>query len=193
MESSSLGFIRLLAARILFAVEDGFEIIAKGEPDGDTFMFETLGQGLQQVRFQMSTGSGGSPGSWVAFNPQPEPPAGFQNAMGFDFQFSSFSPAFLTVDVLDDGVEPLVFELIAQADADRDGDVDGEDLNSWLASFGNGLGGDFDQNGRTDGGDFLLWQRQLTGPMGFATVPEPSALLLVVGSAGLFLLRRQFG
>jgi hypothetical protein len=81
--------------------------------------------------------------------------------------------------------------LIAQSDADRDGDVDGGDLNSWLASFGNGLGGDFDQNGRTDGGDFLLWQRQLTGLVGFSAVPEPSALLLAVGSAGLFLLRRQ--
>jgi len=63
------------------------------------------------------------------------------------------------------------------ADFDGDGDVDGFDLThptlGWETRFGNGL----------DGGDFLLWQRQLgsgVASVSAATVPEPTTIALVL-------------
>jgi hypothetical protein len=78
------------------------------------------------------------------------------------------------------------------ADFNEDGHVDGADLLRWKQSFGsqsNSLG-DADGDLDADGTDFLLWQRQLTGPGVITTnapVPEPSgwALALVAAAAGI--------
>jgi hypothetical protein len=68
------------------------------------------------------------------------------------------------------------------ADFNNDGVVTGADLPTIRSNFGSTTGlfanGDLDANGRTDGGDFLLWQRQL-GTLTLSTpaataVPEPA-------------------
>lgn len=182
-------------AQIIFAVPEEFTILAEGEPSGDSFAFQTLGQGVQDVQFNMFTDSGGTPapGSWVAFNPQPEPPAGWIG-MGFNFQFTSNSPATLLIQILDDGVESLSFELIAAADFNSDGDVDQGDLKTWQDNFGSSAAGDANLNGLTDGDDYLIWQRQYTGAEGIATIPEPSSLAtLLSGLTALLLIRKRKG
>jgi MYXO-CTERM domain-containing protein len=58
------------------------------------------------------------------------------------------------------------------------------DLNSfWKPSFGVNAGGDADGDGDTDGGDFLIWQRELGANLSpaaasAAAVPEPGCGLL---------------
>jgi hypothetical protein len=48
-------------------------------------------------------------------------------------------------------------------DYDRNGVVDGRDLDVWRQQFGStqGLNADGDQDGDVDGHDFLIWQRNL--------------------------------
>ncbi len=75
-------------------------------------------------------------------------------------------------------------------DFEEDGDVDGMDLVIWQNNFRLNAAGDADNDLDTDGRDFLIWQRNYTGPLLTATsvaVPEPSAIMLLVGSvlAGL--------
>jgi hypothetical protein len=60
--------------------------------------------------------------------------------------------------------------------------VDDSDLAQWADDLGVGGGSDADGNLRTDGADFLAWQRQLgTAASGGAAagVPEPGRLPLV--------------
>jgi hypothetical protein len=67
-------------------------------------------------------------------------------------------------------------------DFDGDGDVDGNDLADWQASYGLDGGGDADDDGDSDGRDFLIWQRNYTGPGTITafSVPEPTSLLVVI-------------
>lgn len=85
--------------------------------------------------------------------------------------------------------------VFAAADFDKDGDVDATDLNTWKGAFGVNLNGDANGDGRTDGNDFLVWQRQYTGALATATaaaVPEPtSAMLLAGAAAGLAVAARR--
>lgn len=74
-------------------------------------------------------------------------------------------------------------------DFDYDGDVDGEDLETWQASYGANSGasmnnGDADGDGDVDGRDYLAWQRNYQSPTTppITSVPEPGTLL-----AGLIL------
>lgn len=89
--------------------------------------------------------------------------------------------------------------MFASADFDEDGDVDAADLATWKGAFGVNLNGDANGDGRTDGSDFLVWQREYTGAnatAAAAAVPEPSsAALLAVASAGIALVagRRRKG
>lgn len=81
----------------------------------------------------------------------------------------------------------------ASADFNQDGFVNGVDLAAWKAAFGTNAGGDADGDGDSDGNDFLLWQRQYTGPNGVAAagaVPEPGSLaLLTFAAAGVACVR----
>lgn len=86
--------------------------------------------------------------------------------------------------------------LPAQGDFDYDGDVDGEDLAAWQASFGLSAGaamsaGDADGDGDVDGRDYLVWQRnhQPTSAPELAAVPEPAGLTIVSLLAMMALTR----
>lgn len=70
-----------------------------------------------------------------------------------------------------------------EADFDRDGDVDGNDLLAWRGGFGTQAGaqkgnGDFDNDGDVDGADFLGWQANLGSGSGCnaTAIPEPGSL-----------------
>ncbi|HYO24392.1 MAG TPA: hypothetical protein VEQ85_05525, partial [Lacipirellulaceae bacterium] len=84
-----------------------------------------------------------------------------------------------------------------EADFDNDLDVDGQDLQVWKSAFGQTPLGDANGDGRTDGSDFVIWQRELgndgTPAVGAAAaVPEPaSAALLVCGLAAAAWSRRR--
>ena len=76
---------------------------------------------------------------------------------------------------------PSMATEFADADFDRDGDVDGADLAAWRGAYGKNSAGDTDSDGDTDGADFLTWQRQFTGAGALSqslVVPEPSVSLL---------------
>lgn len=86
--------------------------------------------------------------------------------------------------------------VIADADFDESGRVDGADLLAWQAGYGTGTShadGDADDDGDVDGTDRLAWRQQYgllaaAMPMG-ANVPEPSglaaiALGIAIGGAG---------
>jgi hypothetical protein len=86
------------------------------------------------------------------------------------------------------------------ADFDKNGVVDGEDLDVWQDNYGqvNGrpyLLGDADGDGATDGRDFLIWQQQYGAEnsvvetwVASLVVPEPATLLilalLLIGTGG---------
>lgn len=87
----------------------------------------------------------------------------------------------------DYGVDRVVVEVSSplSADFDGDGDVDVDDLDQWELSYAMDSLGDANGDGITDGLDFLLLQQQYTGDLSLplsavsATVPEPSALILL--------------
>jgi hypothetical protein len=76
---------------------------------------------------------------------------------------------------------------LAPADLNRNGRVDKFDLSLWKMRFGSS-GADVDDDGDSDGSDFLLWQRSL----GFSSTPStlpapepPTEILTVAACAGL--------
>jgi hypothetical protein len=84
----------------------------------------------------------------------------------------------------------------ASADFDNSGSVDANDLTRWKSGFGAGgshTQGDADGDGDVDGGDFLIWQRQLGGPppavVSATATPEPSGTVLMA-LAAMCLWRR---
>jgi hypothetical protein len=82
-------------------------------------------------------------------------------------------------------------------DFDGNGQVNGADLAQWKGDFGvNGLS-DANNDGDSDGADFLIWQRNLgTGvPVNAAAtpVPEPASFALVVAIGVLWGSRRFAG
>ena len=81
------------------------------------------------------------------------------------------------------------------ADFNKDGMVNGVDLTTWKSAFGVSNLGDADGDGDSDGADFLVWQRQYTGPnatAAAAAVPEPvSAAMAVAGIGGINMAIRR--
>ena len=78
---------------------------------------------------------------------------------------------------------------ISPGDADRDGDVDGDDLGTLAYNYTGPMGmgktweeGDFNRDGSVDAGDLGILAYYYTGPL---AVPEPATLaLLAVGMVG---------
>ncbi|HMO84897.1 MAG TPA: hypothetical protein PKC18_08270, partial [Lacipirellulaceae bacterium] len=73
----------------------------------------------------------------------------------------------------------LITAVRLQADFDDSLFVDGDDLAIWQAAYGTTPDGDANSDGRTDGADFLIWQRELGSgitpiAVNFAGVPEPA-------------------
>lgn len=101
-------------------------------------------------------------------------------AAGLDW-FVNYSPYSVSLDV------------VASADFNNDGSVDGDDLLIWKNNFGRldavRTNGDADGNRIVDGNDFLRWQRQvqatIQGNASHTHVPEPSALTIACAFAGL--------
>lgn len=78
---------------------------------------------------------------------------------------------------------PLAHLPTYAADFDLDGDVDHNDLTQWEASYSVDAFGDANEDGISDGQDFLIWQRQTGSGAGVvptvAVVPEPSSVVLL--------------
>jgi hypothetical protein len=106
--------------RILFGVcnVDPLCINATGEPAEGQYEFEVTDSAAGKVFdvcFEMGTDSGGLTTDWYGFNPQPEPPGLDQAAaIGFDFQFDSYSRLWLQCQVLDRDADPISFRLIPE-------------------------------------------------------------------------------
>lgn len=72
------------------------------------------------------------------------------------------------------------------ADFNQDGFVNDVDLNTWKGAFGISDAGDANNDDRTDGSDFLIWQRQFgalppaiaASAPATAAVPEPTTLAI---------------
>lgn len=80
-----------------------------------------------------------------------------------------------------DGIAIAAVDLVG----DYNGDfiVDGDDLAAWELAFGTSDGADADDDGDSDGADFLAWQRSLGNGVSSIvpaaeTVPEPGGLIL---------------
>jgi peptidyl-prolyl cis-trans isomerase A (cyclophilin A) len=82
-------------------------------------------------------------------------------------------------------------------DFDRNGTVNGADLDILRANHGLASGafldkGDADMDGDVDGGDFLVWQRNVgTSVTPVAPVPEPAAAGLAILAVAAILARRR--
>lgn len=84
---------------------------------------------------------------------------------------------------------------LAEADFNSDTFVDGTDLGVWETGYGMGTGatrsdGDATGDGAVTGADFLVWQRQFTGPSAVvptvSAIPEPTTAAIVL-SAWVFV------
>ncbi len=80
------------------------------------------------------------------------------------------------------------------SDFDGDGNVDTDDLADWQAAYGPNSGGDANSDGDTDGADYLVWQREFTGPSGLqaATIPEPTSATLMLAFLTIGVLNRRY-
>lgn len=81
---------------------------------------------------------------------------------------------------------PSLSEGGVPGDFDNDQDVDADDLADWRTAFGETAVGDADGDADSDGNDFLIWQRNLTGPLAaqaVSAVPEPASAALLAGAA----------
>lgn len=89
----------------------------------------------------------------------------------------------------------LVADDTYEADFDRDGNVDGDDLALWRTAYGINNYADANNDGMSDGADFLVWQRQYGFGMPVAmaaAIPEPtSATLMFAAAAAATTTRRR--
>jgi hypothetical protein len=85
---------------------------------------------------------------------------------------------------------------VMHGDFNHDGFVDANDLDEWRTMFGQtgaGLLADGDANGSVDGGDFLVWQRNLgSSAAPTVAVPEPSSAVILAFAAAALILPIRF-
>ncbi len=94
----------------------------------------------------------------------------------------------LAIDVLNADLGGTPLAKLSEAElADL---ADTSPLARWRRAFGRNANGDLDGDGDTDGNDFLQLQRQGSGAAIVAAVPEPGAIVCLLGLCGLFLHRR---
>jgi len=89
-----------------------------------------------------------------------------------DNSYDSVATQVFSSTIIDDDLIP--------GDFNRSGAVDSSDLVVWEAEYNQGSGADADEDGDTDGFDFLAWQRNLTtaiAPIASAAVETPSVLV----------------
>jgi hypothetical protein len=89
---------------------------------------------------------------------------------------------------------PGAIATYAEADFNIDGYVDSTDLEWWADAFGETAMGDADDDGDTDGRDYLIWQRQFTGSSNQSAlaVPEPTVWWFVALIFGIAQHRSTF-
>ena len=123
-----------------------------------------------------------APGGIVGQFSQLVQPSGMPTGLLFEVQYTANSVVLFVDDTY-------------QADFNRDGVVDGEDLAVWNSAYGVNNDADANGDGDSDGADFLVWQRQYGYglPVAMATaIPEPTTgALLVTATAMLALHRRR--
>lgn len=79
-----------------------------------------------------------------------------------------------------------------EGDFNHDHVIDSEDLAQWQSDFGLNDRSDADNDGDSDGADFLAWQRNFSGTSAIATtVPEPSSLFLLTIGLSFFSKRQK--
>jgi hypothetical protein len=91
----------------------------------------------------------------------------------------------------------VTLAVLAAADFDRDGDVDGTDLASWQSGVGaiepEKQNGDANDDGFVDGADFLMWQRQVGAASQLAAntlrTPEPGSCVMALLATVCYWLR----
>lgn len=76
-------------------------------------------------------------------------------------------------------------------DFNGDSVVDGIDLAQWTGDFGVNDESDADNDGDTDGADFIIWQQHLGDGGAISTVPEPSAACIAICMAAACKRRRR--
>ena len=109
-------------------------------------------------------------------------------------EWGSFDLDFLSYQI---GVIAPVAAPVSNADFDGDGDVDGKDFLAWQRGFNTGTTkaqGDANGDSMVNSADLAIWQSQYgTPPLSatFASVPEPSAIVLVFVSAFSCAISRQ--
>jgi hypothetical protein len=110
------------------------------------------------------------------------------------FQDASVAVASTWYTAWIDAGSPRTF-LESPTDFDANSQVDGADLDVWSAAYASTSVADANRNGVTDGGDFLLWQRQLGAGSSVAAtspVPEPTTATLVFAASISVALWRRF-
>jgi len=123
-----------------------------------------------------------APGGVVGQFDQLVQPSGMPTGLLFEVQYTANS-------VL------LFVDNTYEADFNRNGVVNGDDLTVWNSAYGLNNYADANSDGLSDGADFLVWQRQygLGLPVAMAAaIPEPTAMaLLVIATAMLAHHRRR--
>ncbi len=119
-------------------------------------------------------------GTWQFAHAQGVAPAGTIEVRLFAL-FVDENPGTVYFDDLQGGLVTVT----TPGDFNGDSKVDSVDLGLWSAAYATTDVGDADDDGDTDGNDFLIWQRNVTASPASA-VPEPGAF--VVAATGLALL-----
>jgi hypothetical protein len=166
-------------------LEFSFEFMLTGVPSGSGFradarFFSSSGGAFVGETAKFFNAANYAPGVWHTFTTIAVVPAGGEVG---DVRFSTFFGPFAGGQVLIDNVSLLRRDIIG--DFNGDGNVNGDDLLAWKASFGQSSAADADGDGDSDGVDFLAWQRHFgethANAVAAATgVPEPASSALIL-------------